>query len=194
MKIVDWQSLLNEGEYESSPEYSVVESHLKEAVGAVVFPEGASTFTLNPTRKGNGVKPIKVGFTEYLKSKGWELETKSRKFDALFRFPDGDSLPFAVEWETGNISSSHRAINRIALGIREGEISGGVLVLPSAKMYPYLTDRIGNDKELRQYYKLWREFDLSSPRHYLGVVVVEHDDLSNDVPLIRKGTDGRALI
>lgn len=194
MKIIDWRTLLDVGGYSSTPEYATVEKHLEKAIEAVVFPPGSDAFTLNPTRKGNGVKPIKEGFTAYLEMEGWELETKGRQFDALFRFQGDNPLPFGVEWETGNVSSSHRAINRIALAIMEGAVSGGILVLPSAAMYPYLTDRIGNDKELRRYYKLWEEFEFDNPCHYMGVVVIEHDDLSTDVPLIRKGTDGRALI
>ena len=38
----------------------------------------------------------------------------------------------------------------------QGEVSGGVLIVPSRAMYRYLTDRVGNVKELEPYYDLWR--------------------------------------
>lgn len=194
MKIVSREDLLDVGDYTSTEEFATITEHLDEAVRAIVHPPGSDRFILKPVKQGNGVKPIKEGFTEYLEYEGWELETRARRFDALYRFPTSDMLPFAVEWETGNISSSHRAMNRMALAILEGDISGGILVLPSRDMYKFLTDRIGNDQELRPYYKLWKEFEFEAPAHYLGVVVVEHDELSDDVPLLAKGTDGRALI
>jgi hypothetical protein len=100
--------------------------------------------------------------------------------------------PFAVEWETGNIASSHRAMNKMALTLKQGRIAGGVLVLPSRALYRYLTDRMGNYEELEPYFGLYT--DLEVDRGYLGVVVVEHDAVSADVPKIRKGTDGRALV
>jgi len=33
---------------------------------------------------------------------------------------------------------------------------GTALVLPSRKLYPYLTDRIGNYEELEPYFDVWR--------------------------------------
>jgi hypothetical protein len=68
--------------------------------------------------------------------------------DATFQVKD---RLFCVEWETGNISSSHRAINKMALGILKDILIGGVLILPTRKMYSYLTDRVGNFPELAPY-------------------------------------------
>jgi len=98
---------------------------------------------------------------------------------------------FAVEWETGNISSSHRAINKMAIGLLDGVIEGGVLILPSREMYQYLTDRVGNFAEIEPYFNVWKNLKISNG--LLAVIEIEHDDLSEDVPPIRKGTDGRAL-
>jgi len=98
---------------------------------------------------------------------------------------------FAVEWETGNISSSHRAMNKMAIGLLDKVIEGGILILPSRDMYYYLTDRIGNFAEIEPYFPVWKNLNISSG--VLGVIEIEHDDLSLDVPPIRKGTDGRAL-
>ncbi len=110
--------------------------------------------------------------------------------DAAKVFP-GEGLPFMVEWETGNISSSHRSMNKLALGLLRGVVSGGVLVVPSRALYPYLTDRIGNVGELEPYFGLWASVHVE--RGVLAVVVVEHDRLSTDVPQIPKGTSGLAL-
>jgi hypothetical protein len=172
--------------------------------------------------EGNGVKPIKSGFILNLKNLGWKpegrypypsappdtperkmggpaelLQDRSRRyrlpgaFDAHLDLTADGFKAFVVEWETGNISSSHRAMNKMALALKEGLIAGGILVLPTRALYKYLTDRIGNYEELEPYFRVWSDLDVSG---YLGVVSVEHDGTSTDVPRIRKGTDGRALI
>ena len=48
---------------------------------------------------------------------------KPGKIDAVKNLPDGRY--FAFEWETGNISSSHRALNKMAIGLLDG-VSGWV--------------------------------------------------------------------
>ncbi|AGA21677.1 MULTISPECIES: Putative BamHI-like type II restriction endonuclease [Bacillus] len=101
----------------------------------------------------------------------------------------GDKL-FVVEWETGNISSSHRALNKMALLLLNGHISAGILIVPTRKMYPYLTDRIGNYDELLPYFNLWKNVDVD--KGYLEIIPIEHDDLCELAPIIPKGTDGNA--
>ena len=107
--------------------------------------------------------------------------------------PIGDKF-FAVEWETGNISSSHRAINKMVTGILSGQLISGILILPSREMYFYLTDRVGNFRELEPYFDVWKQANYNINEGYLGVIEIEHDDVSNNVPKIAKGTDGRALV
>lgn len=191
MKIAKWEVLSDNG-FSGTEEFARVEADVMTGIRAVVWPEGASDFTINPIKNGNGVTPIKDAFIAYLSSQGWIPEYN--RFDAHLTFATGRSLPFAVEWETGNISSSHRAINRMALGMIEGRISGGILVLPTRVLYPYLTDRVGNVEELRPYYPLWRMWGLFEEIGYLAIVGVEHDKLSGLAPQIVKGTDGRALL
>lgn len=58
-------------------------------------------------------------------------------------------------------------------------------------MYQYLTDRVGNYRELEPYFPLWQS--LICEEGYLAVISIEHDSVSYDVPKIPKGTDGRAL-
>ena len=174
-----------------------VERDIAVAVEAVKWPVESDKFILNPTKKGNGVVPIKKGFQNSLEREGWILEqpmtlvdgVRPGPIDAAKQMPAG---LVAVEWETGNISSSHRAMNKLAIGISNGSLIGGILVLPSRSMYNFLTDRIGNFRELSPYFPLWRNLQLG--RGFLQVVEVEHDGVSNEVPLIKKGTDGRALI
>lgn len=127
---------------------------------------------------------------------GWQLETKITyatrspgRVDATKRL-NGDL--FALEWETGNISSSHRAVNKLVLGLLRKVFLGTALVLPSRKLYPYLTDRIGNYEELEPYFDVWRSVNINEG--FLAIFVVEHDTVDSSVPQITKGTDGRALI
>lgn len=128
-----------------------------------------------------------------VKGKSTGKGTVPGAFDAHFTFTDEDSLPFVVEWETGNVSSTHRAVNRIALGVLEERIAGGVVILPSGALAPFLTDRIGNYPEMQPYLPLWRRWaGTLAEKGYLGLVSIEHDAQSFDVPRIPKGTDGRA--
>ncbi|KAA6434923.1 restriction endonuclease [Agrococcus sediminis] len=191
MRFDEWITLVDDG-YSTSAEFEVVQDHILDGIDAIRWPHGSDDFAINPTRKGNGVKPIKDAFITRLLQYGWEDEFDY--FDAHYTFPRGDSLPFVVEWETGNISSSHRAINRMAKGMLEGRIAGGLLVLPTAALYPYLTDRIGNLRELRPYLELWSRWQGQPGFGYLGIASVEHDRLDHTVPTIAKGTDGRALL
>jgi hypothetical protein len=131
-----------------------------------------------------------------LQSEGWTIEGKAKNamderigdFDAVLAGPE---KPIVVEWETGNISSSHRSMNKLTLLLKTGIISAGVLVVPSRKLYVYLTDRIGNIQEIQPYFALWRSVPIRAG--VLEIVVIEQDAISKDVPRIPKGTDGRAL-
>jgi hypothetical protein len=146
--------------------------------------------------KGNGVKPIRDMFCQKMYQAGWDLETKigiaSRlrpgPLDATKKI--GNQF-FAVEWETGNISSSHRALNKLSLGLMNKTLIGGALVLPTRKMYQYLTDRVGNFEELEPYFPLWR--CLQCVEGLLVIFAVEQDAVDKNVPRLVKGTDGRAL-
>lgn len=80
----------------------------------------------------------------------------------------------------------------MALGIKKGILKGGVLILPTRRLYSYLTDRVGNYEEIEPYFDLWRS--VACADGILAVIAVEHDATSNKVPRIKKGTDGRALI
>ncbi len=198
MRIVQEVVLISAGEFQASEEWTTIRTEIHEAISSVVWPEGAEIFTINPIRQGNGVKPIKDGCMIILQERfGWRTEEfiflrdvqRPGKVDAL-RFTS--TTPFVFEWETGNISSSHRALNKIALGLLRETISGGVLVLPTRSIYRYLTDRIGNFEELRPYFQIWQSLPIT--KGLLMIIAVEHDAVDSNAPLIKKGTDGRALV
>lgn len=191
MRLVKWEHLVDTEGFRGTKRFRQIVRDVGAAVEAVRWPPGADAFTIYPVKQANGVKPIKTAFVEFLQDCGWQSEYMLFDCHIAFR---GDVLPFVVEWETGNVSSSHRAINRIALGCMEGRISGGVLIVPSRALYVYLTDRVGNDAELERYKPLWRRWHDLPGQGYLGIVTVEHDSTSYDVPRISKGTDGRALL
>jgi hypothetical protein len=197
MKIVQEVSLISVGSFEESSDWSIIRGEIRDAISLIVYPPGTSSFTINPTRHGNGVKPIKEACMIALKDRfGWSLETSIKyatrspgKVDATKVI---DNHLFALEWETGNISSSHRAVNKMVLGLLRGVFLGAVLVLPSRKLYPYLTDRIGNYEELEPYFDVWRAVRIEEG--FLAIFVVEHDQVDKNTPTITKGTDGRALV
>lgn len=197
MKIVRIETPISAGQYSKSSDWAKLRDELQREVCHVEWPEGTGTFTIRPIRKGNGVKPIKDGFVAYLKSRGWKTEepmalaaaTKPGNIDAVLYSVRGT---IALEWETGNISSSHRALNKMSLGLLKGKLIAGVLVVPSRNMYRYLTDRIGNFDEIEPYLDLWAS--LPCKEGVLEIIVIEQDAVSDSVPLIPKGTDGRALV
>lgn len=180
---------------------------VEQSIAEVDWPPGTGSFTLNPSplpRKGgaidthpNGVTPIKVPAIRHLESCGWKTEAFPVLPPSVLTPGDLDALYYssgvfiAFEWETGNISSSHRALNKLVLALIHGAIRGGVLVVPANTMRPYITDRIGNIGEIRPYLPLWNAAQVVDGA--LRIYAVEHDALDPSVPHIPKGVDGRAV-
>lgn len=198
MRLVRNEVLINCGDFTESLRYQEIMAQIQEAIRRVVWPGDSDRFSIYPLRKGNGVKPIKHLFQKYLLSMNWTLEFKLAVSNTERPGPidavciTSNQKLFAVEWETGNISSSHRALNKMALGIQKGLIDGGVLILPTRAFYIYLTDRVGNYEELSPYFEIWRSIQCKTG--FLAVIAIEHDDVSESVPLIPKGSDGRARV
>ena len=201
MKIGRVESLIETGAFCRSPDWEKIRAQIFEAIKKVQWPPNSGAFTLHDEAgkergEGNGVKPIKTACMLHLQAQGWVLEpaldiatvTRPGPMDAALNV---GNRHFCVEWETGNISSSHRALNKIALGIIKGVLVGGVLIVPTREMYHYLTDRVGNFRELEPYFPVWRALKIDEG--LLSVIAIEHDGVSKDVPRIPKGTDGRAL-
>ncbi|MGN7414609.1 hypothetical protein [Paenibacillus sp. SAF-068] len=176
-------------------------NQVKNSIARMQHPAGSGEFRLYNERKGNGVKPIKETFMFELKEHKWLLEhrvdvgvTSNRPGPIDAVYPLGNQF-FAMEWETGNISSSHRAINKMVTGMLRNQLLGGVLVLPSREMYEYLTDRVGNFRELAPYFDVWQKANYNIEEGYLYVIEIEHHGLTDDSAYrIIKGTDGRALL
>lgn len=181
-------------------------AEITSAIQTICWPPRGKDFAIFPESgkargEGNGVVPIRQAFVAALRDKGWTPEMpfplEGIKDGARFGAMDaakafGRQPPFVAEWETGNISSSHRSMNKLAIGLIEGAIAGGVLIVPTSALARYLTDRIGNVRELEPYFPLWRSIAVT--RGYLGVIAVEHDRTSQRVTRIKKGTSGRALL
>ncbi len=198
MKIVREATLISCGEYATSAEWIRTRMSLYKAIREVDWPPGSGSFTIYPEfgkkrGEGNGVTPIKNGLMKELERQGWIREVRLDvkgvgKLDAVLKTASG---LVALEWETGNISSSHRAMNKMALGLMKGALAAGILVVPSRNLYKYLTDRISNMEELEPYHDLWRS--IRCEQGILEIVAIEHDGISTDVPRIPKMTGGRAL-
>lgn len=197
MKLIHEEILIGAPDSAKSPDVMICLADIRSAISNVVWPQKSDKFTIRPIVDGNGVLPIKVGFTRKMKALGWNLEERPilakglgpGKIDALKTLPDGRQ--FAAEWETGNISSSHRALNKMCMGILGGHLAGGVLILPDRELYNYLTQRIGNYKELAPYFPVYRH--LQAINGLLAVFAVSFDQTSDRVALIPKGLDGLSL-
>lgn len=202
MRIVNVETLISSGVFPSSEEWESIRESVYAAVSGVDWPVGSGSFTIYPESgkkrgEGNGVKPIKNSAIETMRNNGWIEDhawpilkgARPGNIDAVYESAQG---LVAFEWETGNISSSHRSINKLCLGLMQNIIVGGILVVPSRELYPYLTDRIGNIAELEPYFPLWSSVECENG--VLQIIVIEHDEISYGVPRIPKGTDGRALL
>lgn len=197
MRVARIEYLLRAGSFSFSHEWDKILEEITHAIGEVVWPPGNSSFVLNPSRgrgrgEGNGVKPIKEACMLALQRFGWSIDEKRNplRLDAIRALKSSNY--FGLEWETGNISSSHRAINRLLLGHMRGTLAGGGLVVPTRALYKYLTDRVGNYAELEPYFDIWKSYPLKDGM--LVIIAVEHDGIEEGIPRIQKGTDGRALI
>jgi len=198
MHVIEERFLIRRGQFAKSSNLSQILTEVRSGIDSVRWPKGAGKFTIRPTQKGNGVVPIKKACIAHLKRCGWIAEQRLKlaahekpgPLDAVKQLPDGRF--FAFEWETGNISSTHRALNKMAVGLLEGILAGGILVLPTRKLYEFLTDRIGNFEEIAPYFPMWESLTVNNG--VLAVFAIEHDAESSRVSLIKKGTDGRALV
>ena len=196
MKIVAVHTIINCGPYAASPHWRRTRKQIHSAVRACEWPPGSGAFTIYPQSgkkrgEGNGVKPIRDGFVANLRSREWLIEGPAQNalgrnlgdFDAVLPGPEGSVV---VEWETGNISSSHRSMNKLTMLVAGGRhrrgYAGGALAE---------TLRLSRQPQLPR--------DRAEPRRVpckkgvLEIVVIEHDATSDGVPKIPKGTAGRAL-
>lgn len=168
----------------------------KEAIKEIEVAINKSKIIIPPIAKGNGVKPIKVETTKFLQKNGWDLEhrmdlegMRAKPLDAYKNF---DKFKVGFEWETGNISSSFRALMKLYKAVLEYKIDLGVHVLPSREFYNYLTDRVGNISEMNPYLNVYKRIELPK-KSCVIIIVVEHDKLDPEAPPIPKGLDGMSI-
>lgn len=169
----------------------------------------------------NGVGYLRSRFLDFmLETEGWRAEglvnlARDRDQPPIKLYPTGESYrepitsdfggfdfvttarngtKIAIEWETGNISSSHRSMNKLSIALAKGLVDVGVLILPSRQLYEHLTDRIGNIGELSGYLSMWEGLKSTVERGLLVITVVEHDALTDnpEFPFLPVGRDGRA--
>lgn len=185
MKIISkyWVLGTEDGQHKSS---------LAEISAAIID----SKLILRPIKKANGVKPIKDGVVAKLIKTGWSdehpMDLEGMRAKPLDGYKNFDGFRVGFEWETGNISSSFRALMKLIKGLVENELDLGVHVLPSRAFYNYLTDRVGNITELLPYLDVFSRIQI--PVHKaLVIIVVEHDSESSTAKLIPKGLDGMSL-
>jgi hypothetical protein len=202
MKLLEYHDILNPDRFKRSAARQQAWNDVCDAIALTDWPHESGSFTIYPesgkkSGKGNGVKLIKAPCIRVLRERGWQVERLPDVGSSVLRTGDLDALKttpegfVAFEWETGNISSSHRALNKQFLTMKETDTIGSFLVVPSNRLKVYLTDRIGNIGELEPYFGLWR--NLTGIDGALRIIVVEHDTESFNVPKIPKGTDGQAL-
>lgn len=146
----------------------------------------------NSSKNCNGVVPIKEGCYQLLEETyGWfrekPLDSFSEKggpIDVYKEFQNNKALlRVGLEFETGNISSAHRSMNKLAIGIANDDIDFAVLIMPVSALSYYLTDRVSNYEELQPYYSLVNDY----PFVFLGF---DAESYSDTYPVLQKGQDG----
>ena len=110
--------------------------------------------TINDSEKNcNGVVPLKETCYRMLEEVyGWYrerpldvLSEKGGPIDVYKVFQDErNEVRVGIEFETGNISSAHRSMNKLHLGVSSSELDLAVLLMPMHRLSYYLTDRVSN--------------------------------------------------
>lgn len=158
---------------------------------------GKDIFMLNNSQKNcNGVVPIKERCYEILEDTyGWFREKpldyfhndakKGGPIDVYKEFSDNQHIiKVGLEFETGNISSAHRSMNKLCVGICKQEIDLAFLMMPVFDTAYYLTDRVSNYEELAPYLEpLLQDY----PFVVFGFAAQQYD---KNAPLLPKGKDG----
>ena len=146
----------------------------------------------------NGVVPIKEKCYQILEEEfGWYREKpltyfrtdaqKGGPIDVYKEFQkNNDIFRAGLEFETGNISSAHRSLNKLCIGIEKRELDIAMLMMPVKKMSFYLTDRVSNYEELEPYFLLLKNFPFV-------VFGFDAEEYSKDAPPLPKGKDGMSL-
>jgi len=172
-------------------------NEIKNAICSVTWPSDSQIFSINNSQKNcNGVVPIKdpcyqcLEYTyQWFREKPLEVlkneKQKGGPIDVYKEFLDKDGSKFRVglEFETGNISSAHRSLNKLILGLNRKELDLAAILLPVKALAYYLTDRVANYEELEPYFEITNKL----PFVFIGF---NADTFDNKVAFIPKGKDG----
>ncbi|TYR81186.1 restriction endonuclease [Priestia megaterium] len=186
---------------------------VKTSICSPIWPTNSNIFTINNTEKNcNGVVPIKeLCYTMLEDTYNWYREKpldvlklekkKGGPIDVYKEFiseqeedqddlegykeftQDGNIRRVGMEFETGNISSAHRSMNKLLLGLKREEIDLAIILMPIKQLAYYLTDRVTNFEELEPYFELTE----GQPFIFIGF---NAEAYAPNVPLIPKGKDG----
>ncbi len=146
----------------------------------------------NSEKNCNGVVPLKEPCYCMLEEEyDWYrekpldiLSEKGGPIDVYKSFTDSNGcFNVGIEFETGNISSAHRSMNKLSLGVHNKELHLAVLMMPMHRLSYYLTDRVSNYEELRPY------FSLVSDVPFI-IIGFDVEDYSSRIPCLAKGRDG----
>jgi len=153
--------------------------------------ELSGKFVINSSEKNaNGVVPVKENIYARLEDEyGWFREkplpylVEAKKGGPIDVYNEFEQFKVGLEFETGNISSAHRAMNKLCVGIKHDDIDMGVLILPIHTLSYYLTDRVSNYEELEPYFVLLDEYPFI-------VIGFDADEYNPQAPILPKGKDG----
>lgn len=153
-------------------------------------------FIMNNSAKNcNGVVPIKEKCYEILEERFYWFREKPLAYfqndvkkggpiDVYKEFVSGiDIFRVGLEFETGNISSAHRSLNKLCVGVKKHELDMAILMMPIKRMSFYLTDRVSNYEELEPYFILLNDVPFI-------VFGFDAEKYSPNAPILPKGKDG----
>ncbi|MED4333122.1 restriction endonuclease [Geobacillus thermodenitrificans] len=166
------------------------------SIRSSVWPKGSNIFTINNSEKNvNGVVPLKENCYIMLEETyNWFREKpldvlkyekkKGGPIDVYKEFRDGDTVRrVGLEFETGNISSAHRSMQKLLLGLNRKELDMAIILMPVFELAYYLTDRVTNYEELEPY------FENAEGKAFV-FIGFNADAFDSSVEIIPKGKDG----
>jgi len=171
---------------------------ITKSIKSVTWPTGSSKCTINNSEKNiNGVVPLKESCYVMLeKNYNWlrekslkvlkEEKKKGGPIDVYKEFTGSSAFALkrvGLEFETGNISSAHRSLNKLLLGLNRKELDLSVIMMPVKTLAYYLTDRVTNYEELEPYFENVKR----SAFIFIGFAAEAYDP---SAPIIPKGPDG----
>ncbi len=173
-------------------------AEITKSIKAVTWPTGSRKFTINNSEKNiNGVVPLKESCYIMLEGKyGWfrekplkvlkEEKEKGGPIDVYKECIHDISNKLkcvGLEFETGNISSAHRSLNKLLLGLNRKELDLSIIMMPVKTLAYYLTDRVTNYEELEPYFE-------NVKRSAFIFIGFDADAYDPTAPIIPKGPDG----